>query len=119
MPVTLEEKSDLLRVKLDGNPSRSEYERSIPELEEAIEEHHLTRILVELNDFRGWDLSSRWDREEFEVKTFDEVEKVAFIGDGSWSRWMDGFSRPFRKAAIRFFGERECRKAREWLSRSR
>lgn len=115
MPITINTERDFVRVSLDGKPSRSEFESSIPKMKEAISEQDQTSVLVELRDFEGWDLSSRWDRAEFEIRTFDEVRKVAFVGDPDWVRWMHGFTLPFRRAIVRFFQKDKGAEARDWL----
>ena len=73
-------------------------------------------ILVELENFAGWESSEQWGNVNFFLKHDADIEKIAIVGDLRWREeaLMFVFA-GMRQAEVRFFPESELELARVWL----
>lgn len=121
MPVTLKHLPDekYLEVLLTGKITEQDYELFVPELERLIGEHGQLRMLVELRNFEGWTFSGLWEDLKFDIKHFNDIERLAIVGEKRWHEGMALFCKPFTTASIRYFESFEIGDAREWLTQER
>lgn len=75
------------------------------------------KLLVMLDDFRGWQRSDNWEDIEFFATHGDRIARIAVVGDGKWeteSLMFLGAGR--RKGEVKFFPSADEAKARGWLA---
>ena len=118
MAVELTTEGKVVGIRASGKLTQKDYEHFVPEVEKLIEQHGKIRILLEMHDFHGWELSALWEDTKFDLKHFAHIERLAMVGDKKWEGWMAKFCRPFTSAKIEYFPQEEAEKAREWLEGS-
>ncbi len=118
MSVALEPKNSVLEVHATGKLERNDYEAFVPKVEQMIEEHGKIRVLLILDDFHGWETGALWEDIKFDVKHFNDIERLAIVGDKKWERGMAGFCKPFTTARIKYFDKLEIDQARQWVQAS-
>jgi len=119
MPVTLKHNLDdhYLEVHLTGELSEQDYSQLGPHIEDLIQKHGKLRILCEMHDFHGWTFGGLWEDVKFDIRHFNDVERLAFVGEKRWQEGMAAFCKPFTSASIRYFERFEMDEAREWITR--
>lgn len=119
MPVTLKHNLDekYLEVHLTGKLAEQDYEQLGPQFEDLIRKHGKLRILCHMLDFHGWTFRGLWEDVKFDVKHFNDVERLALVGEKKWQEGMAAFCKPFTSAKIRYFERFEMDEAREWLTK--
>lgn len=117
MSVAIEtkEESNVVLVKASDKLTKEDYEHFVPAIEAQIARGGKVRILFDMVDFHGWDTAALWEDTKFDVKHFNDIERLALVGDKSWEKWMARFCRPFTTAKIRYFDRADATTAREWL----
>lgn len=117
MNVKLNEKNGgkLLEVQLTGKLEKADYTHFIPTVEKLVREHGKIRMLVILLDFHGWTAGALWEDIKFDAKHFNDIERLALVGDKRWEKDMAIFCKPFTTAKIRYFDILEESEARTWL----
>jgi hypothetical protein len=117
MSLELSEQDDgrIVFVRVSGKLVKEDYERFVPEVERLIAVHGKVRVLFEMHDFHGWAADALWEDIKFDVRHFNDIERLAMVGEKKWQQWMSSFCRPFTKARIRYFESHEADKAREWI----
>jgi len=117
MPVNLMEKQDgkILEVQVSGRLVREDYRQFVPRFEQLLQTHGKLRLLFEMSDFHGWDAEALWDDLKFDVKHFNDIERVAMVGETKWQQWMASFCRPFTSAKVRYFDKAQLAEAVAWL----
>ncbi len=120
MPVEVHEKAEgrILEVPVSGKLTREDYQRFAPEVERRVREHGKIRLLFRMQDFHGWDAGALWEDIKFDAKHFNDIERLAIVGESKWHEGMAHFCRPFTTAKIRYFDLGDVDKAREWLAES-
>jgi SpoIIAA-like len=108
----------ILEVDLHGKLNREDFERIGPETDRLIRQHGKIRILVTMRDFEGWDAGALWEELKWDAKHFNDVERLAMVGDESWQKWMVSVCKPFTTATVRYFSFDQLDEANEWLNES-
>ena len=106
----------VLEVDLHGRLSREDYEVFVPETEKLIGQYGKIRILVTMHDFHGWDAGALWADTKWNAKHFNQIERLAVVGEKTWHRLMTGFCRPFTSAQVRYFTHEQLAAARAWIN---
>ncbi len=101
--------------RLTGKLTRDDYEMFVPALESAIEEHGRIRMLVDLVDFHGWTAGALWEDIKFDAKHFNDIERVALVGESRWEKGMAMFCKPFTAAKVRYFNTGRRDEAVRWI----
>lgn len=105
----------IIEVQVTGKLEKKDYEEFVPEVERRIKEHGKLRILFHMRDFHGWTAGALWEDLKFDVKHFNDIERVAFVGERKWEQGMAIFCKPFTTARIRYFDQSRLEEAREWI----
>lgn len=116
MPVTLKHYTDsqCLKATISGKLDREDYSRFVPLVEDLVDQHGKLDLLVVLHDFHGWTAGALWEDIKFDAKHFNDIGKLAIVGDTDWEAGMAKFCKPFTTAEVRFFPREKLAEAREW-----
>src|SRR5581483_5275846 len=105
----------ILAVKLSGKLTKEDYHKFGGEVDRLIQQKGKIRILVEMHDFHGWELSALWEDIKFDMKHFRDIEKIAMVGETKWQHGMAAFCKPFTGAKIQYFDHTKTAEALAWL----
>jgi hypothetical protein len=106
---------NIIEIDLRGKLSKEDYRSFVPEIEEQIRRYGKVRVLVQMNDFHGWTPGGLWEDIKFDVKHFNHLERIAFVGNTRWEAAMTTFCKAFTSATIRFFEPEQVEAGRVWL----
>ena len=74
-------------------------------------------LLTAMRDFHGWDARARRGRtSKWDVKHFNDIERVAMVGDKKWQEWTAAFGKPFQTAKVRYFDHEKLDEGRTWAT---
>jgi SpoIIAA-like len=107
-----------LEIHLTGKLERKDYDEFVPQFERLIHSEGPLRLLCALDDFHGWTAGGLWEDIKFDVKHFNDVKRIAMVGDRRWQEWMAAFCKPFTTAKIEYFAREALPAARRWLTES-
>jgi len=105
----------VVEVRLSGKLTKADYEAFVPSLERDMERPGKLRLLVILSDFDGWTAGALWQDIKFDVKHFNDIDRLAIVGDERWEEGMAKFCSAFTGAEVRFFPLKKVPTARRWL----
>lgn len=117
MSVAMNERHDgrVLEVLVRDKLTTDDYERFAPEFKRLIDKYGKVRVLFEMQEFHGWTAGALWEDLKIDVHHFNDVERLAFVGDKKWEKGMSYFCKPFTTAAIRYFDRDELADATDWV----
>lgn len=117
MPIQLIEENGgkVLVAHVSGKLVKADYEHFVPEFERLIEQHGKLRLLFDMTDFHGWELSAAWEDFKFGIEHFADIDRLAMVGERQWQHGMAIFCKPFTKATVRYFEHADADEARRWL----
>lgn len=118
MSFTIEESAigNVVEVHATGKLTNEAYEEFVPMTEARIKECGKIRVLFVMHDFHGWSAGAAWEDLKFDLKHFNDIERLAIVGETKWEKGMSVFCRPFTTAEIKYFDHTEINEAREWIS---
>jgi hypothetical protein len=68
-----------------------------------------------MTDFHGWSMGALWEDLKFDLRHYEHIDRIAFVGEKKWERGMALFCRMFTAADIRDFDLSETDEAEAWL----
>ena len=71
--------------------------------------------MIELDEFSGLTLGALWEETKFSFKHFDDIERVAIVGEKEDRKTNIVNTKPFKWAEVRFFKSSEKNNAKQWL----
>ena len=101
-----------------GKLTHDDYQEFLPTLESRIEKAGSVSLLLELENFHGWDLAAAKDDYMFGKKHAQDFKRIAIVGEKHWEHWLAVFARPFSDAEIRYFKRDDLQQAWDWLRES-
>ena len=101
---------------MSGRLHDDDYDRFVSMIERAITTERRTRLLLQFEDFYGWESHALWDDLTFEASHSHEVERIALVGERDWQDWMDKVRAPFHRADVRYFSAGDLDEARGWVN---
>lgn len=107
---------NVLEIQVTGKLDKEAYELFLPSVENQIKECGKIRILFAMHDFHGWDAGAMWQDIKFDVKHFNDIERLAIVGETKWEHGMAIFCKPFTTAKIKYFDQSDIEAARDWLA---
>ena len=108
----------IIAFKATGKLTHDDYQQFLPQLEPKIEKAGCVSVLLELEDFHGWELAAAKDDYEFGKKHAQSFKRIAIVGDQRWGHLLAIFSRPFIDAEVRYFAHSDLHQAWDWLRES-
>lgn len=88
----------VLEVRLTSKLVKEDYEQYVPMLERLLKAHGKIRMLVEMHDFHGWTAAALWEDIKFDAKHFNDIERLAIVGDKRRHHGAAVFCKPFTAA---------------------
>lgn len=104
-----------LEIQVTEKLIADDYKRFVPVFERLVKKHGKLDILFEMKDFHGWSAGALWEDTKFGMHHFNDIERLAIVGEKKWQKGLTSFSKPFTKATVRYFDHTEAFKARKWF----
>ncbi|BAO44272.1 STAS/SEC14 domain-containing protein [Thiolapillus brandeum] len=112
IPVTEE---NIFAVKATGKLTDADYQQFLPQLEALIAENSPISLLLELEDFHGWEPKAAWDDFRFGMAHDKDFRRIAIVGEKTWHKWMTQLGNAFTDTSVRFFNRDQLQEAWDWL----
>lgn len=96
--------------------TKDDYRRFRELTDERIEKFGKINMLVVARDFSGWTPAALWEDLKFDVAHYNDVARLAIVGEDPSQHWMATVSRPFTAADVHYYSEADIDAARAWVS---
>jgi hypothetical protein len=119
--ITIEhDRDNYLVCRVSGRLTEADYEAAVPEIEnELLLRDDSLRLMIVLEDFRGWDIAALWEDLKFDVRHSGDFGRIAVLGDSTLEKWGTTLSKSFFGSEMRYFDLKDRAAARAWLSEGR
>jgi hypothetical protein len=84
LQLTEENGGKLVVVHVSGKLVKADYEHFVPEIERLVRRHGKLRLLFDMTDFHGWEVSAAWEDFKFGIEHFADIERLAMVGEKQW-----------------------------------
>lgn len=114
--IEMVEEGDFIYLLVDGKLEASDYDFFIPEIEQQIDQYGKINLLVELKNFQGWTLGAAWEDTKFGIRHFNDIKRLAIVGDQNWEKGMAFFAKAFTMAEVKYFDTSSRKEAISWVN---
>jgi universal stress protein A len=110
------DEGNTLAIRASGKLNHKDYQAFLPKLEEKIKQYGQISLLLELDNFSGWDTKAAKDDFKFGFKHMGDLDRIAIVGDKAWEHWMTMMAKPFMLLGkVRYFDRERLQEAWDWL----
>jgi len=106
---------NIFAFKASGKLTDADYQAFIPMLENMIKRYGKISLLMELENFKGWDNKALWDDFKIGAKHDHDIERIAIIGEKNWQQWMSWLADLATEGEVRYFKRDDLYDAWDWL----
>lgn len=107
---------NVMAIRTTGKLGRKALDQLLPHIEQAIRQHGKLRFYWEMEAFEGWEPLSFVRDRAFDLKHFNDFERIAMVGDKAWEQRLAGLMKPFTTAQLRYFDLSQKDEAMEWVT---
>jgi hypothetical protein len=105
----------ILEVKVTGKFEKEDYQTFGRQVEDLIRSQGKIRVLFLMEEFHGWSIGGLWEDLKFDAKHFNDIERLALVGDRKWEKGMAEFCKPFTTAKVHYFDMEQMSDAKAWI----
>ena len=106
---------NIFAFRVSGKLTDDDYQQFLPRIDELIKAHGRISLLIELDDFKGWDLKAAWDDLKYGLEHEEDFERIAIVGEKRWHGWFVKLAAAMSGADIRYFTSDDLQAAWGWL----
>ncbi|PWQ93779.1 STAS/SEC14 domain-containing protein [Leucothrix arctica] len=107
---------NIIAVRASGKLTHEDYQRFLPQLEDEINKLQKASLLLEFDNFSGWEIEAAKDDFKFALKHLSELDRIAVVGDKAWEHWMVLMIKPFLPfGKSQYFNRENLQDAWDWL----
>ena len=111
------ESNDICVLRLSGVLKRSEFGAEQEALAAHIDTGSKPRLLVILQNFKGWEHGADWNDLDFLFSHAGKISRIAIVAEPRWETLALAFAGAgVRRAPVKFFPPNELEPARNWLA---
>lgn len=95
---------------------KEDYDHFVPQIEKIMESRDKINLLIILKDFNGLTAGALWEDAKFGIRHFDDIQRLAIVGDTAWQKAMLSFVKPFTRAEVKYFNLSSLEQAENWIN---
>jgi hypothetical protein len=104
-----------LELDIHGRMQTTDFDEFVPRAEEIIREHGSIGLLVHVGEIDDWTPHALWEDLHLDPRHYNDVFRLAIVGEDPGQDWIPVISRPFTTADVQFYRESELADARRWV----
>jgi len=104
-----------MEIKVEDKLTEKDYEVFKPLAESRIKEHGNVNFLLHINETPRFTAGGLWKDLKFDVKHYNDVDRLAVVSKDNDKDWLARISKPFTSATVKSFAEKDIDTARAWV----
>ncbi len=106
----------IFKIKVSGKLTHQDYQKYlIPALEKIVDKQGKIKLLIEAQDFHGWEWQAAFDDLITGVQYSKKFTKVAIVGNQEWKRTLSKLFSFIVSDEVCYFTDDELPSARDWI----
>ncbi|MFP4101783.1 FAD-dependent monooxygenase [Coleofasciculus sp.] len=105
-------------IKVSSKLTKADYQEFLPILKKRIHEFGNIHLLIEFEDFQGWEIPAIFEDLQFDIQYINKIAKFALVGDNQLYQWYNNLTQPlFRGFGMeqRYFESAQIDEAWRWI----
>lgn len=110
-----DEYEDTVAIKIEGELTADDYDNVLPMIERRMKQDETVNFYCEVKNVKNIEPEAIWKDLKFDVKHFDDFDRIAVVGDKEWTDWLTQLSKPFTTGEVKHFHPSDKDIAWEWV----
>lgn len=107
---------DLVAVEVTNEIADEDYKSLIPLIEKKIDQYGSVRLFFELDaSVDKIEPASFWQELKFDVKHFNDIDKIAVVGDKAWENLLAKTNKLLTSGEVKYFEPAKRNEAMAWV----
>jgi hypothetical protein len=106
---------NLIAVTASGKLEKKDYNEVFALAEKRIAEYGKIKFYLEIESFEGISVQSLWEEVKFDFKHFNDMEKIAVVGEKDWQHKVTMVMKGLTTAEVQYFDHSEKVAAINWV----
>lgn len=115
--MALRKEEGFATIQVSGKLEHRDYERLMPELE-ALVKQGKARVLLDIQDFKGFTPAALIDELKFDVRHHKDFERIAVVSESNLQELGVRMVRPFLSGRVKIFDKTERAAAEQWIRKN-
>ena len=108
---------NIIGFKVTGKFTGDDMKAFAERIDAVVAEAGPVHLLVELEDFGGFEIEVLWEKTKFAFAHLRDIERMAVVGDRAWEEWWVKIGGTLAPAETRYFDHDDIDAAWAWLRR--
>jgi hypothetical protein len=114
LPVTA---GNLIAIRISGVLSKSDYPEFLALTKQKVTEFEDISLYIEIENFQEITLQSIWEEIKFEFRYFNNIDKLALVGEKDWQRRAASVLTALTTAEVKYFDKKDKDIALTWIQK--
>jgi hypothetical protein len=88
----------------------------LPAIDRAARDGKVRLVYVLGDRFDGYSAGAAWEDAKLGFKHWNDIERIAMVGDSRWEQGMATFAKPFTRAKVKYFDSSKLDDAKGWIA---
>lgn len=106
---------DLIAIQVKGEITKEDYEKLNPLIDKTVKDYGKVKFLILMGKIDAIKPEALLKDFKAYFKHFNNISKVAFVGDKSWQELVAKVASPFISGKIKYFPESQVIEAQNWV----
>jgi len=104
-------------LKINGKLTHEDYMVLVPMMENTVKlvPNPKVNMLIDAQEFTGWELQAAWDDFRFGMEFKDTFVKIAIVGTKAWQEYIAKMGDWFIDGEVKFFFD--LNEAKDWIKK--
>lgn len=107
-------KGAFIALQATGTLTGEDYDAVLPDIEKLIEKHGKVRVYIDMEFFKGWEMSAAWKDMAFGIAHWNDLDKLAIVGDAKWEEWVATVADAMMRGTVKHFPVHDQMEALKW-----
>lgn len=104
-----------IELNILGKLAAVDYRRLRELTDRQIERTGKVNLLLVIKDFAGWTPAALWEDLKFDVAYYNDVARLAIVGEDPSQHWVSVIAKPFTAAEVKYYLVDDIEMARDWI----
>ncbi|MFA0964489.1 STAS/SEC14 domain-containing protein [Roseivirga sp. BDSF3-8] len=113
--IDIKREENILFTTATGKLEDRDYNQLEPVLNQMKSDYEHISWYFRMDDFDGWSPKGLWRDLKIDANNFDNLDKVAIVGEDTWQKLMTEAMKPLTSGEVKYFNEKDDSIARDWV----
>ncbi len=112
-------KENIIALKASDKISADDYKKIQPLLQKTVKDYGSLDLYIEIDNIKGIQPMAWWEDFKTYFNYVSDINKIAVVGEDSWTKGITTIIKPFVKGEVRYFSADNSLDAKRWIDQGK